>query len=383
MQNKSKSWWGAPRTITNTIDNRKISWLELFSDLVYVVIIHSFVENLAEHFTLYGFMTFWVLFLFFFNTWTNMVLYFDLHGKNNLRNVSFSLLQIIAVAVTATFTPDVFAGHYTGFILAYSFNQLIYMYLYLKTMIADPLHATTTRPFLRAYVIGEILLIGSILVPSLAIQQGLVIVSLVIFLGAVMAENRNFDREFKTRKIPFELNSAVLERYGLFTMIVLGESLAGIIEHMTEDHTHLADYTHFIIAMVTIIGTWMIYYTLMEERKITAHRYWPISLFRGVHRFLIACLTLQSFFIAQTVASGETVYYRGLIIVTVLILGALLALTRPRLYNVTPLSGVKTRGLLLGIVGLLITLFIPVFLGLFVADLILLMLGVWYWTPEN
>ncbi|WP_203642031.1 low temperature requirement protein A [Levilactobacillus andaensis] len=383
MSNKPESWWGAPRTITNTIENRKISWLELFSDLVYVVIIHSFVENLSEHFNLYGFVTFWVLFLFFFNTWTNMVLYFDLHGKNNLRNVFFALLQIIAIAVTATFTPDVFAGHYTGFILAYSFNQLIYMYLYLRTMIADPLHATTTRPFLIAYVVGEALFIGSIAVSNMVVQQGLIIVSLLIFVSTVMAESSNFDREFRQRQIPFELNSAILERYGLFTMIVLGESLAGIIEHMAEEHTHLADYTHFVIAMVCIIGTWMIYYTLMDEREVTAHRYWPISLFRGVHRFLIACLTLQSFFIAQTLESGEPVYYRGLVIVTALILCALLALTTPKLYNVTPLPAAKVKWLLLGIVGILIMLVAPVFLGLLLVDVILLAIGVWNWAVTN
>ncbi len=82
------------------------------------------------------------------------------------------------------------------------------MYLYLRTMIADPLHATTTQPFLIAYVVGEALFIGSIWLPNLAVQQGLIVVSLLIFIGTVMAENGNFDREFRQRQIPFELNSA-------------------------------------------------------------------------------------------------------------------------------------------------------------------------------
>jgi len=220
-------------------------------------------------------------------------------------------------------------------------------------------------------------------VPNMVVQQILIIVSLLIFVSTVMAESGNFDREFRQRQIPFELNSAILERYGLFTMIVLGESLAGIIEHMAEEHTHLADYTHFVIAMVCIIGTWMIYYTLMDEREVIAHRYWPISLFRGVHRFLIACLTLQSFFIAQTLESGEAVYYRGLVIVTALLLCALLALTTPKLYNVTPLPATKVKWLLLGIVGILIMLVAPVFLGLLLVDVILLTIGVWNWAVTS
>ena len=383
MSTQQKDWWGAPRTITNTIANRKISWLELFSDLIYVVIIHSFVENLSEHFSLQGFITFWVLFLFFFNTWTNMVLYFDLHGVPNLRNTCFSLLQIVAVAITATFTTDVFAGHYTEFILAYSFNQLIYMYLYLQTMISDPLHGTTARPFLISYTFGELLFIGSIWVPTPVWQQGLIIFSLLIFVSTVMFESKNFDAEFNRRHIPFNVNPAILERYGLFTMIVLGESLADIIERMAEAHTHLADYNHFVLALLCVIGTWMIYFTLMDERTIEAKRYWPVSLFRGIHRFLIACLTLQSFFISQTLTTGKPVYYHGLLIVCALILLALLALTRPVLFNVHPLPKAKVVTFVIGIGMIGLMSVVPTYLGLFIVDFVLVGLGVYTWIDKD
>ncbi|GEN94799.1 low temperature requirement protein A [Pediococcus ethanolidurans] len=186
------SWWGTPRTITDIVQNRKISWLELFSDLVYVVIIHGFVENLSAHFSLDGFVSFWILFLFIFNTWTNMVLFFDLHGENNLRNTFFALLQIVAISFTATFTPAYFEGHYTGFIIAYSFNQLIYMYLFFSTMIADPAHGITTKPFLLAYTIGEFIFVGSIFVPNLFWQRLLIFIALLIFISTVMGERQNF-----------------------------------------------------------------------------------------------------------------------------------------------------------------------------------------------
>lgn len=383
MNRSGSGWWGAPRTIVNSIENRKISWLELFSDLVYVVIIHGFVENLTEHFNLAGFICFWVLFLFFFNTWTNMVLYFDLHGQNNLRNTFFALLQVVAIAITATFTTDVFEGNYTGFILAYSFNQAIYMYLYLRTMISDPLHARTTRPFLIAYLVGEGFFIGSIFITQEAVQQGLIIVSLLIFISAVMAENRNFDTEFRLRKIPFNLNSAILERYGLFTMIVLGESVAGSIEHMTESAGNLAAYGHFILALLCVIGTWMVYYTLMDERQVVAQRYWPISLFRGIHRFMIACLTLQSFFISEILTRDTPTNYRGLFIVTALALSALFCLTCLSLYNVVPLRSFARRRLLLGILVVLVMVLVPTLVGLLVVDGVLLIIGVWSWLETN
>lgn len=198
-----------------------------------------------------------------------------------------------------------------------------------------------------------------------------------------MFESKNFDAEFNRRHIPFNVNPAILERYGLFTMIVLGESLADIIERMAEAHTHLADYNHFVLALLCVIGTWMIYFTLMDERTIEAKRYWPVSLFRGIHRFLIACLTLQSFFISQTLTTGKPVYYYGLLIVCALILLTLLALTRPALFNVHPLPKAKVVTFVIGIglIGLMSV--VPTYLGLFVIDFVFVGLGVYTWIDKD
>lgn len=372
------SWWGTPRTITNIIQDRKISWLELFSDLVYVVIIHGFVENLSTHFSLDGFISFWILFLFIFNTWTNMVLFFDLHGENNLRNTFFALLQIVAISFTATFTPAYFAGHYTGFIIAYTFNQLIYMYLFFSTMVADPAHGITTRPFLIAYTVGELIFVGSIFMPNLTGQRLLIFIALVIFISTVMGERNNFTTEFKQRGIPFTITPAIMERYGLFTMIVLGESLAGLIEH--GEHIHqLADYGLFLLLLLSVIGMWSVYYTFMEQLRIEAQSYGPLSFFRGLHRFFIACLTLQSFFIAQLFEEPERVFYSGYLIVTILLLCILFVMLRLRVFNPAPLRWRTALLLPLGALVLLVLLALPLMVGLVVADLVLFTIGVSGW----
>jgi len=151
---------------------------------------------------------------------------------------------------------------------------------------------------------------------------------------------------------------------------------------MAEDHTQFADYSHFILALLCVIGTWLIYYTLMDERTIEAKHYWPVSLFRGIHRFLIACLTLQSFFISQTLGTGKTVYYQGLLIVTALVLLALLALTKPSLFNVDPLANHKVTLIAIGIGLILLMLHVPTFIGLFVVDVVLVGLGIYAWIDK-
>lgn len=372
------SWWGMPRKITDIIQDRKISWLELFSDLVYVVIIHGFVENLSTHFNLAGFISFWTLFLFIFNTWTNMVLFFDLHGGNNLRNTFFALLQIVAIGFTATCTPAYFDGHYTGFIIFYTFNQLIYMYLFLLTMISDPKHGITTKPFLIAYAIGEVIFVGSIFVPILNLQRIMILISLLIFIGSVMYERKNFNKEFSQRGIPFNITPAIMERYGLFTMIVLDESLAGLIEHGENIHK-LSEYGLFLTLLLSVVAIWSVYYTFMEQLRIEAKFYGPLSFFRGLHRFFIACLTLQSFFISQLFEESKKEFYFGYLIVTMILLLILFVMQRLRLFNPHPLNWRTARLFIVGAIVMLILLIVPISIGLIFAVLMLFYIAISGW----
>ena len=40
---------GKPRTINHQIANRKVSWLELFYDLIFAVVIARLTDSLLEH----------------------------------------------------------------------------------------------------------------------------------------------------------------------------------------------------------------------------------------------------------------------------------------------------------------------------------------------
>ena len=42
-------WWGPPKNFAERKHERKISWLELFYDLVYVAAISQLTHHLAEH----------------------------------------------------------------------------------------------------------------------------------------------------------------------------------------------------------------------------------------------------------------------------------------------------------------------------------------------
>jgi low temperature requirement protein LtrA len=83
LQRTFRSWWQVPRPISDQIEHRTVSFLELFYDLVYVVLIAEVSHILAGHVDLGGLGRFIFLFLIVWWAWLNGATYHDLHGNNH------------------------------------------------------------------------------------------------------------------------------------------------------------------------------------------------------------------------------------------------------------------------------------------------------------
>ena len=93
-----RHWWQVPRRASDRAEDRTVSFLELFYDLVYVVLIAQIAHALAAHVDLAGFGQFVFLFIIVWWAWLNGTLYHDLHGNNDIRTRVFTFLQMFGVA---------------------------------------------------------------------------------------------------------------------------------------------------------------------------------------------------------------------------------------------------------------------------------------------
>ena len=59
FNNHFRLWWHRPKMQDPAVE-RKVSWLELFYDLVYVVVIAELAHSLAAHPDLKGVLTFFI-----------------------------------------------------------------------------------------------------------------------------------------------------------------------------------------------------------------------------------------------------------------------------------------------------------------------------------
>ena len=89
-------WWHRP-VMHDPMVERKVSWLELFYDLVFVVAIAELAHSLAAHPELKGILTFVFLFLPVWFSWTNGTYYHDIFETYDISIRLFVLLQMLAV----------------------------------------------------------------------------------------------------------------------------------------------------------------------------------------------------------------------------------------------------------------------------------------------
>jgi len=87
-------FWLPPRAHGDLIENRTISFLELFYDLVFVVVIARAAKTLAEDVTWRKSGEFAVVFGLIWIAWLRATLYYDLHGREDGRTRVFVFLQM-------------------------------------------------------------------------------------------------------------------------------------------------------------------------------------------------------------------------------------------------------------------------------------------------
>jgi low temperature requirement protein LtrA len=266
-RNTTNIWWGAPRKFFNWQSERKISWLELFFDLVYVGAIAQLTERLSEEPNWTGVLHFLFFFLFIFWSWTDGSLYHDIHGSEGVRTRSFTLLQMMAVSAAAITFHDAVEGRHQGVAASLSLIQLVIYYLWWSVDYWEPEHRPLSKYYRLTYPVSAVLLITSIFTdyPTAKILWGLALISNYsagLLSGLILgSQNKNI--------AVFRLSDSMVERFGLFTIIVLCETLTGIVRGISViHHKPLMVWALFILCMLIAFLLWWIYFDMLGDQKL-------------------------------------------------------------------------------------------------------------------
>ena len=262
-----RRWWQPPRPASNHPEERRVTFLELFYDLVYVVIIAELSHALAGNISLTGIGIFVFLFIIVWWAWFNGALYHDLHGNNDIRTRVFTFLQMMAVAAMAVFAHHAMGDGSVGFALAYAAFHLLLTWLWWRTGVYDLNHRPLSQPYSITFLITSLLFILSISLPApWRFMLWTLALLLDLALLILLVQSRNAAIQAQLGRLTL-ISSSAVERFGLFTIIVLGEVIVGVVSGVAE-HPHLswlAGGTAFL-GMMIAIGLWWIYFDIVSGR---------------------------------------------------------------------------------------------------------------------
>jgi low temperature requirement protein LtrA len=216
-----------PRNLTpeQRAGHRAATWLELFFDLCFVVAVAALARGLHDDPSVGGSLRFvglfvpiwwsWMIFSWFATSFDND----DVPYRVTLLAAMLFMLGL-AAAVEGVGQD---AGSTTGFVLAYAAMRLLLFGLWVRARRGSPpaLRAFTNR-YAAGNALGAGIWLSSLLVPEPGRYWvwafGLAVELLAPILAVAALENPEVS--FHPRHIP--------ERYGLFTIIVLGESVLAV-----------------------------------------------------------------------------------------------------------------------------------------------------------
>lgn len=296
------NWWQRPQLRTDAEEHRerRVTWLELFFDLVFVVVIAELSHSLAEHVNWEGVLAFILLFLPVWWVWIGATFYNDRFETPDVSYRILTFLQMVLVAPLAIFAHNGLGETSIAFALSYVAVRLLLIFMWLR----GGWHVPAFRPVSNRYAIGfsisVLLFITSIFVPP-PWRFGLWGAGLLIDLVTPMTT-----LHFQAR-LPRLTREKMVERFGLFTIIVLGEAVVGVVRGVAENHElSLATGLEGILGLALAFGLWWIYFDFIARREPRAGVWWFLT-WGYLHLPLLMALTAAGAGVLNLLTAEEAV----------------------------------------------------------------------------
>jgi len=291
-KHQAPQWWGPPKNFSDRKNERKISWLELFYDLVYVAAIGQLTHRIATYPTWQTVGCSFLIFCLVFWSWVNGSQYYDLHGGEGIRTRLLTFWQMLAVAAAAITIPGVFEGSQQSFAITFAIVQIMITYLWWSVGLYDPSHRVFNKFYTINYSTAFALFIASIFT---GYQTAIIlwIIALLFNLTAPLVAARTVIRVLKERKQPaFTASATIVERFGLFTIIVLTESILSTVGGVSEiKDKQPAVWIAFILGILIAFLIWSLYFDMTSEQETKkGYRYFQWFIF--LHFLLLAALSV-------------------------------------------------------------------------------------------
>ncbi len=258
-----RRFWQPPRAHGEVIEDRTVGFLELFHDLVYVVVIAAAASSVSHDITARSVAEFAVIFGLIWIAWSNGTFLHDLHGREDIRTRFYTFAQMLLIVLLAVYVGDAAGDGGRGFALVYTAYLALLTWLwYTVRRQDDERFMDITRQYLVRMVLSVVVMLGSAFLSA----EGRMLVwalLLAMWLTTIIRLGRS---RVVMSDDGMMFTASMVERFGLFVIIVLGEVVVGVVEGLSNAERDAETIATGLFGLIIGFGLWWVYFDLTGRR---------------------------------------------------------------------------------------------------------------------
>lgn len=320
--------WIRPPTLRSDDDSdRHATWLELFFDLVFVVAVAELAHTLVDHLTVAGIVAFVILFVPVWWAWVGSTFYATRFDTDDVEYRLLTAIEMFAVTALAVNVHDGLGETSQGFALAYALVRSVLVFKYYRAHYHLPEVRPLTTPLSIGYTCAAILWFISVFLPPpyrfLLWGAGI----LLDIATPIFARQLHITVPVHPTHIP--------ERFGLFTIIVLGETIVSVVTGISIQNWTVTSVLIAIFSTILAFSLWWLYFdnhdasavrAAREEGRIRAYLEWiytHLPLVIGITAVGVGVLRVFTGDITESLPPAERWLLTGALALCLLSLGFL------------------------------------------------------------
>ena len=249
-----------PRLQTEDEGERNATWLELFYDLVFVATVAVLGTRLVADTSVMGWLSYAAYFLLVWWLWASHTFYADRYDTDDLVYRTIAGAQIVTIAVLAASVSTGSGASTAVFAAAYAAARLLLLLLYARAYRFVPATRQLVGGYLIGFGISAAIWTVSVFTPEPA-RFWLWGIALTIDLAT----------PFVMRKAqaasPLDV-SHLPERFGLFTILVLGEAIVAVTVGLGHVEWQWSTTIAGIAGLLIATSLWWIHFDNVDGRVV-------------------------------------------------------------------------------------------------------------------
>ncbi len=282
--------------------DRTIGWLELFYDLVYVATLIQIGNFLSDNLTLVGFGQFLVMMFVVWWSWGGETLYQNRYVADDIWHRLLVFIQIGGVATMGLSVSEAFGDLYVQFTLGYVLVRVMTILMYVRTYFSHPASRAYATRYIAGFAGGIAIWLAALVLPAQFHWVAWLVA--IAFEGLWWARPAASETEIEDWGPDAH---HMLERFGIFTIIVLGEAFVKVLDDAQGTALGIQQILFGVTGLVVLYTLWWLYFSDTADRLYDISSNLKLSSWSYGHLFLAT--SLVAFGVAAKKLFAETISY--------------------------------------------------------------------------